>query len=144
MVVLNKNGVVVRCYKCNSSDLSFYDGCLGYESVTCNQCKTDQNDKWALTFYEDSGHGWLEVPIALCRELGLQGKITGYSYCRGHNLYLEEDCDASTFIDAMVAKTGRSWEDLKQLQKNVYHKTSPIRNYGDPIPYDLLAPSTKC
>ena len=94
--------------------------------------------KLDFTFYEDSGHGWLEVPTSLCRELGLQGKITGYSYCKGLNLYLEEDSDASTFIDALMAKTGKTWEELRGYQKRVYHETSPVRSYSDGIPADLL------
>lgn len=96
-------------------------------------------------FYEDSGHGWLKVPISLCRELGLQGKITGYSYCKGENLYLEEDCDASTFITAWEKFTGQEYmvkgEDgyyQHPHEKRVYHDTSPVRSYSDPIPADLL------
>ena len=140
MIIKDKDGKVMLCYKCGSNDLRWYDGCLGYQSIVCNHCDADQNDKWALTFYEDSGHGWLEAPIELCRELGLQHQITGYSYCKGLNVYLEEDCDASTFINAMIKKTGRTWEDLKQLQNRVYHETSPVRSYNDGIPADLLKP----
>ena len=98
-----------------------------------------------FTFYEDSGHGWLEVPIALCRELGLQGKISGYSYCKGDNLYLEEDSDASVFVSAWEKKTGKEWAVKRSdgyydrpNEKKVYHEKSPVRSFHDPIPDDLL------
>lgn len=91
-----------------------------------------------FTFYSDSGHGWLEVPIELCREYELQGKITGYSYRKGNNLYLEEDCDASTFIEVLIKKSGKTWKELRAMQKNIYHDTSPIRGYLESIPSDLL------
>ena len=48
-------------------------------------------------FYTDSGHGWLEVPLAELRELGIADKISGYSYIRGDFAYLEEDRDAGIF-----------------------------------------------
>lgn len=138
MTITDKSGNPIACYKCGSTDLRWYDGCLGYESIVCNNCQTDQNDQYCLTFYEDSGHGWLEVPIEMCRRYGLQGKITGFSYCKGSNLYLEEDVDASTFINAMIEHSGMSWDMLKTFQERKYHETSPVRSYGDPIPPDLL------
>ena len=100
----------------------------------------------SFRFFEDSGHGWLEVPIALCRELGLAHAITGYSYCKGDNLYLEEDCDAGTFVKAWEAATGKEWY-VKRAdgyydrpnEKRVYHDgSSPVRNYLNAIPADLL------
>jgi hypothetical protein len=60
-------------------------------------------------FHEDPGHGWLEVPVADVHALGILSKITGYSY-RGKNeqgvdcLFLEEDCDFSTFYEAIDGK----------------------------------------
>jgi hypothetical protein len=46
-----------------------------------------------FTHYTDPGHGWVEVPRALLHELGIADKITGYSYQRGEDVFLEEDCD---------------------------------------------------
>lgn len=52
-------------------------------------------------FYSDPGHGWLEVPMAEIDQLNLRPKISRYSYIsRRGNAYLEEDCDASVFIEA--------------------------------------------
>ena len=57
-----------------------------------------------LNFYSDPGHGWLEVPEADYKSSGI--RATRYSYYRPSTkmVYLEEDCDANTFIEAMKAK----------------------------------------
>ncbi len=56
------------------------------------------------TFHEDPGHGWLEVSRADMQEFGVEGKISHCSYVdhRDHwtTAYLEEDCDADTFMSA--------------------------------------------
>jgi len=55
-------------------------------------------------FYSDPGHGWLAVNYDELVELGIQDKISSYSYVKGNTVYLEEDCDMSHFMDAMEAK----------------------------------------
>lgn len=57
-------------------------------------------------FVSDPGHAWLEVPMAVIRYLRIEDKITGYSYRNGDLAYLEEDCDAPTFIDAYRGRYG--------------------------------------
>ena len=54
-----------------------------------------------LTFFSDAGHGWLKVPKALIRKLGVP--VSQFSYQRGENAYLEEDMDAGRFIRAAEA-----------------------------------------
>lgn len=54
--------------------------------------------------YADPGHAWLKVKIAELDKLGITDKITDYSYVRGGCAYLEEDCDAGVFIDALNAR----------------------------------------
>ena len=77
-----------------------------------------------FTAYTDSGHGWARVPRKLLVELGIADKITPFSFQRGEFVYLEEDCDLSTFVDAYRA-TGK---DIKF--KSLYtHKRSKIRSY---------------
>ena len=46
-------------------------------------------------FFSDPAHGWLEIPRAELRELGILSDISGYSYQseNGSMVYLEEDCD---------------------------------------------------
>ena len=55
-----------------------------------------------LTFISDPGHGWLEVPMQMVRDLGIAHKISGYSYVDKSKAmaYLEEDCDADVFMRA--------------------------------------------
>jgi hypothetical protein len=52
-------------------------------------------------FYSDPGHGWLQVPRGLLRQLGIEDKVSGYSYQRLGDVFLEEDCDYSLFMRAM-------------------------------------------
>lgn len=56
------------------------------------------------TFHVDPGHGWLEVTRAELERLNIASKITAYSYQRGPLVYLEEDCDFSTFYQAKQAR----------------------------------------
>jgi len=55
-------------------------------------------------YYSDPGHGWLEVKLDELKELGIADKISHYSYIRGDTVFLEEDCDMSTFMNAMESK----------------------------------------
>lgn len=68
--------------------------------------RTNMNTITEITydFYSDPGHGWLHVKLDELVELGITDKISGYSYRRGNDVYLEEDCDMATFMHAMEAK----------------------------------------
>jgi len=54
-----------------------------------------------INFIADPSHGWGEVPVKLIHDLGIAGKISRYSYVKGENAYLEEDCDLGIFIHAL-------------------------------------------
>ena len=82
-----------------------------------------------FTFYSDPGHGWVAVPKALLRELGIAAKITSYSYERGETAFLEEDCDASAFIAAMKA-TGRSFTFREVVERNRDSFVRSLRCYS--------------
>lgn len=58
-----------------------------------------------LTFYSDSGHGWLKVRRDLIKEIGLLETITNYSYQspNGNSVYLEEDQDATTVMNKLIS-----------------------------------------
>jgi hypothetical protein len=65
----------------------------------------------------DGGHAWLSVGIAEIIRLGIQGKISSFSYVKGSTAYLEEDCDAAHFINAKQAlgetvetRAGKHWD----------------------------------
>ena len=49
----------------------------------------------------DPGHSWLIVPLKHLQQAGVVDQITAYSPLVGNKVYLEEDCDMYTFVDAM-------------------------------------------
>ena len=55
-------------------------------------------------FYSDPNHGWLAVKLDELEILGIKDKISHYSYIKGDTVYLEEDCDMATFMNAMEAQ----------------------------------------
>lgn len=73
-------------------------------------------------FESDPGHGWLGVPGKDVLELGVKDSISQYSYYnrKTDTFWLEEDCDASVFIDA-AKKAGWS---VSWTTKNVDHDSS--------------------
>ena len=76
-------------------------------------------------FITDPGHGWLEVPVADLATVGLKPTdFSRFSYQSrdGVMLYLEEDCDATKFINEYYARYGRP--DMTEE----YQPTTFIRN----------------
>lgn len=76
------------------------------------------------TFFSDPGHAWLKVPRSEIHDLGIRSTISHCSYQRGNFVYLEEDCDASKFIDAKMA----AGFEVKFKEK-IADRSSKIRNY---------------
>ena len=81
--------------------------------------------KLTLNYHQDAAHGWLEVPHGYVQSLAIP--VSGYSYMRGNDLYLEEDCDMSRFMAAAMAA---GW--LVNLVRVEDGDWSPIRNYQRP------------
>lgn len=54
-----------------------------------------------ILFISDYSHGWARVKIDLLKKLGIEDKISSYSYINGNYVYLEEDCDASILLDTL-------------------------------------------
>jgi hypothetical protein len=77
-----------------------------------------------IKFYSDDGHGWAAVKRKMLDELGIMDKITPYSYQKGATVYLEEDCDFSSFMDAIRA-TGIT-VNIKEI---IHDGRRPIRSY---------------
>ena len=77
-------------------------------------------------FYSDPSHGWLKVTRKELIELGIETQISGYSYQKGDAVYLEEDSDATKFIDAWEKKHG-----IKSMnsQINYHYRAGRIRTY---------------
>jgi hypothetical protein len=83
-----------------------------------------------IKFFSDAGHGWAKVSKQFLARLGIENKITSYSYERGDYAYLEEDCDVSTLVKAAEAHDYKiMWDE--QPQSNY----SRIRSYQ---PYHTL------
>jgi len=70
-------------------------------TLRTNMTTTNKIDYY---FYSDPGHGWLAVNYDELVELGIQDKISHYSYRQGNTVYLEEDCDMAEFMNALEAK----------------------------------------
>lgn len=77
-----------------------------------------------LNYFNDPGHGWVAVKRAKLIELGIADRISPYSYQRGATVYLEEDCDASLFLDTLNAAGHTYTLRYKHTDRN-----SPIRSY---------------
>jgi hypothetical protein len=63
----------------------------------------------ALKFYQNPGHAWIAVPSEALALVGLsKNDFTAYSHQSrtGTMLYLEEDCDATKFVEAFERKFG--------------------------------------
>ena len=75
-------------------------------------------------FTSDPGHGWLHVKRAELERLGIAYRITSCSYQRGGTVYLEEDCDLSTFCEAKQALG----EPVEWTTLNCEY--TPIRGYA--------------
>lgn len=77
-------------------------------------------------FFEDPGHGWLEVPYCDLDRAGVAALISEYSYqsLDGWLVYLEEDCDLATFARAEGWKEG-DWS--KHIGPTVHHADDRIR-----------------
>lgn len=79
-------------------------------------------------FHTDPGHGWLAVKRKELEALDLISKISSCSYQKNGTVYLEEDCDATLFLETLEAK--KIPFVIKQSNnKNTYQNPSHIRNY---------------
>lgn len=87
-------------------------------------------------FYSDPSHGWLKVSIQELEQLGIQNKISSYSYMNKGFAYLEEDCDLSLFF-----KTKGFTDFDKNVKSNRQsNKQSKIRSYDS---YDFVKYQTQ-
>lgn len=76
-----------------------------------------------FTFHHDPGHGWLQVPITKIIDLGLETKVSNWSYRNEVFAFLEEDCDMPMFLSAHNQTFGPA------RTKTVYHNgDAPCRN----------------
>lgn len=89
------------------------------------------NAKPVIIFWEDAGHGWLQVPMQLCDKLAISNKISKFSYLSRGFYYLEEDCDLSLFLNAIMIDYNN--DELRKLFwdncPKEYEENSHIRNF---------------
>jgi len=81
---------------------------------------------------EDPGHGWLKVEIKDLLKLGIEGKISDFSYMRGDKAYLEEDADMTVFLNTIGIHTSAefsAWYPKHIITKHT-NKNSRIRGYA--------------
>ncbi len=76
-----------------------------------------------LTFHTDPGHGWLQVPKSELEKYGIADKVSRYSYMKNDSAFLEEDCDAQLYTDALDA-AGVNFD-----VNETYAENTPIRRY---------------
>ena len=53
-----------------------------------------------VVFISDPGHGWLKVLLPELDTLGIREQISPYSFYDTRFAYLEEDADASVYLEA--------------------------------------------
>lgn len=78
-----------------------------------------------IKVFADPGHAWARFPKQRLVKLGIADKISSYSYQRGDNAFLEEDCDLSVLITALKSQG----YDIK-FDENHANKSSKIRSYN--------------
>ena len=78
----------------------------------------------ALTFHDDPGHAWLEVPRSMMEDYDVTPSCFSYVTQDGETFYLEEDCDAGLVIRPLQA-AGFTVEF-----NAVYHGDFPGRKRG--------------
>ena len=91
-----------------------------------------------FAFHHDSGHGWLQVPERLLKELGIEHFISRFSFKKDDQVWLEEDMDASLFIEAFKSEKGKmpDWYDYfeegqSKIRKFDAYPAQYDRNFGE-------------
>lgn len=93
-----------------------------------------------IKYYNDPGHGWLEVHVNLLKRLKIVELISSCSYLSDGGIlaYLEEDCDASILMKA--AKEQGFKVNVNPVYENGY---SFIRNLPTFKPENMAVSTMK-
>ncbi len=81
-----------------------------------------------MDYIQDGGHGWFKVSIKQLIKLGIADRISSYSYWKGDYAYLEEDCDASTYVETLkenadTTRLGNTGDSITTRQYALQVKT---------------------
>lgn len=88
---------------------------------------SESNTEKKFIMHEDHAHAWLEVPSELASSL-LGDKVSEHSYisddCK--TVYLEEDCDATAFIEKLnesraIYEIVEQWHDGDCFIRSLSH-----------------------
>lgn len=78
-----------------------------------------------ILVFADPGHAWAKVSRKKLIDLGIEHKISHYSYQKGDHVFLEEDQDLSTLVNALKEK-GIEYS----FKTNHTNRQSRIRGYS--------------
>jgi len=85
-----------------------------------------KNKTLILNYHSDGGHGWIKVAKDLFNKTNRTMKdISCYSYQDDDNYYLEEDCDATNYLNNLKEQNITFY--LTEICDGDY---SEIRNYN--------------
>jgi hypothetical protein len=78
-----------------------------------------------LTYFTDPSHGWVRVKRDVLGRMGIEDRISQYSYQRGEYVYLEEDCDLTVLSKALDL----AGQKLELVERHT-NRSSKIRSYS--------------
>ena len=78
-----------------------------------------------FNYISDDGHGWLEVNLKEYPEANNHATGFGYLSMDGSKIYLEEDCEMSTFLRVL----GCTGFDSSLIREVRHYGNSPIRSF---------------
>ena len=81
--------------------------------------------KISIKVFADPGHAWARVAKSKLVKLGIADKISTYSYQKGENAFLEEDCDLTVLVNAL---RGSGYEI--KFNESHTNRQSKIRSYN--------------
>lgn len=73
----------------------------------------------------DAAHGWLKVPVVELERIGIAGDITPFSYRKGDMAFLEEDLDATLFMEKRKERG-----EVVRIKEINRENCNRIRNYA--------------
>jgi hypothetical protein len=92
----------------------------------------------SYVFHHDFSHGWLEVPAQEIKAIGVEKRITLYSYLNKDMVYLEKNIDARTFLDMRILLPNPI-----SLQNNFMDGRCFVRNFPHYKPENVIVEKEK-
>lgn len=99
--IINIQDPIVRL-----SGVKLINECMELTHALLEKGDGTTNNERRFKFHSDAGHGWLAVKRDILYKLKIEHLISRFSYQKGSTVYLEEDMDMTTFLDAFTAANG--------------------------------------